>query len=69
MRRLKQSPYAFGLGEMMNTPAVIKGEEETLDKLDLFYGSPLDGHAPAMQGKKLNAYRAAGIQNCHEPLP
>lgn len=68
MDRLKESPYAFGLGEMMNTAAVIRGEAAVLDKLDLFQGRPLDGHAPAMRGKKLNAYRAAGIQNCHETI-
>ncbi|WP_032113695.1 adenine deaminase [Candidatus Paracaedibacter symbiosus] len=66
MNRLKESPYAFGLGEMMNLPAVVAGDDEVLDKLDLFRGRPLDGHAPTIQGKMLNAYRAAGIQNCHE---
>ncbi len=68
MRRLKTSPYAFGLGEMMNSSAVINGDDQILDKLDLFNGRPLDGHAPTLQGKMLNAYRVAGIQNCHESV-
>lgn len=68
MRRLKDSPYAFGLGEMMNTPGVIQGNDAILDKLDLFQGYPLDGHAPTLTGKNLNAYRAAGLQNCHETV-
>ena len=68
MRRLKASSYAFGLGEMMNSLAVINGDDPVLDKLDLFHGRPLDGHAPTLQGKMLNAYRAAGIQNCHESI-
>lgn len=66
MARLMKSPYAFGLGEMMNFPAVVSGDDEALDKLALFHGRSLDGHAPMARGKELNAYRAAGIQNCHE---
>jgi len=27
---------------------------------------PVDGHAPGLRGKALNAYIAAGIQSCHE---
>lgn len=68
MQRLKESTHAFGLGEMMNFPAVVQGDDEILDKLDLFQGRPLDGHAPTVTGKSLNAYRIAGIQNCHESV-
>lgn len=68
MQRLKESDYAFGLGEMMNLPAVVQGEDEVLDKINLFQGRALDGHAPTVTGKPLNAYRIAGIQNCHESI-
>lgn len=68
MKRLKESSHAFGLGEIMNLPAVVQGDDAVLDKIDLFQGRPLDGHAPTMTGKALNAYRIAGIQNCHESV-
>lgn len=68
MQRLQKATHAFGLGEMMNLPAVIHGDDEVLDKIDLFHGRPLDGHAPMVTGKPLNAYRIAGIQNCHESV-
>lgn len=58
----------FGLGEMMNYPAVISGEEETLEKLQAAQEAckPIDGHAPTVSGQLLNAYAASGIATDHE---
>ncbi len=58
--------WVLGLAEMMNYPGVIYGDEGVLEKLDLFKSFALDGHAPAVSGKALNAYVAAGIGSDHE---
>lgn len=58
----------FGLGEFMNYPAVIAGDSEALKKLAAAHGQnkPVDGHAPALHGKALNAYLCGGITTDHE---
>lgn len=60
----------FGLGEMMNFPAVLAADEEVLRKTDaaIGRGKPVDGHAPNLSGEALNAYRCAGILTDHESL-
>jgi adenine deaminase len=58
----------LGLAEMMNFPGVIQGDERELDKLRLAEGVQVDGHAPGVLGKNLNAYAAAGIRSDHEAL-
>ena len=60
------SPWVLGLAEMMNYPGVIERSEEVLDKLRVVVGKLVDGHAPRLSGKDLNAYIAAGIGNDHE---
>jgi len=56
----------IGLGEMMNFPGVINGDNEILRKINAAQGKIIDGHAPGLSGKKLNAYKAAGILSDHE---
>jgi adenine deaminase len=58
----------IGLAEMMNFPGVIAGEERELEKLRLPGARHVDGHAPGVLGKELNAYAAAGIRSDHEAL-
>lgn len=60
----------FGLGEMMNFPAVIGADEDNLKKMTaaLENGKIIDGHAPGLTGDALNAYAAAGIRTDHECL-
>ncbi|MCS6828559.1 MAG: adenine deaminase [Caldilinea sp.] len=55
-----------GLAEVMNFPGVVYGDAEVLAKIVAFEGRPRDGHAPALSGKLLNAYVAAGIGSEHE---
>ena len=55
-----------GLAEMMNFPGVISGDERELAKLAVAQGKHVDGHAPGVHGKSLNAYAAAGIRSDHE---
>src|SRR5437868_111285 len=54
----------LGLAEMMNFPGVISGSEHELAKLRL--AQHVDGHAPGVLGRDLNAYAAAGIGSDHE---
>ncbi|MDZ7264040.1 MAG: adenine deaminase [candidate division KSB1 bacterium] len=58
--------WVVGLGEMMNFPGVINGDEEVLDKIKVASEKRVDGHAPGVSGKQLNAYIAAGIASDHE---
>jgi len=56
----------IGLGEMMNFPGVISGNKQVLSKIAAAQGKVIDGHAPGVGGKQLNAYVAAGIYSDHE---
>lgn len=57
--------YPFlGLGEMMNFPGVINCDSDVIKKLDTAYY--IDGHAPMLRGRELNAYICGGISNDHE---
>jgi adenine deaminase len=66
VRRLLAYPDVIGLGEMMNFPGVVSGDEEVLAKIIAAEGRVIDGHAPGLGGKDLNAYMAAGILSDHE---
>ncbi|MDC0254593.1 adenine deaminase [Bacteriovoracales bacterium] len=68
MKKFREHPSVMGLAEMMNFPGVINGDDKILDKLEAFEGMNIDGHCPLLRGKALNAYLAAGIQNCHETV-
>jgi adenine deaminase len=57
---------ALGLAEVMNVPGVLAGDPLVIDKIALFDGRPLDGHAPLVRGRALSAYACAGITTCHE---
>ena len=56
------------LGEMMNFPGVINGDEEVHKKLEFArkIGKPIDGHAPLVTREALDKYLAAGISTDHE---
>jgi adenine deaminase len=56
----------IGLAEMMNFPGVVSGDEHELAKLRLPGAEHVDGHAPGVVGKTLNAYASAGIYSDHE---
>lgn len=58
--------WVLGLGEMMNFPGVVHGDEEVLNKLRGFEDAIRDGHAPGLTGRDLVAYAAAGISSDHE---
>lgn len=60
------NPWVIGLGEMMNYPGVLARDKEMMAKLRIAQAYPIDGHAPGLSGRDLNAYIAAGVRSDHE---
>lgn len=62
------NPRVLGLAEMMNSYGVVAGDPECAEKLEVTrnHGKLIDGHAPMLSGKGLNAYITAGVQSDHE---
>ncbi len=56
----------IGVAEMMNFAGVIAGQAGELGKLQTGLTEHVDGHAPGVAGRPLNAYVAAGIHSDHE---
>lgn len=63
---LLDHPRVLGLAEVMNFPGVIHGDPGVLEKLEVFRDRVVDGHAPGVRGRALNAYAAAGPSSDHE---
>jgi adenine deaminase len=63
---LQNDPWVLGLGEMMNYPGVVNEDPGVMEKIEAYQKRVLDGHAPGLTGKALNAYLAAGIGSDHE---
>jgi adenine deaminase len=57
---------ALGVAEVMDFPAVIEGQPEMLAKIAAAGHRRVDGHAPGVSGRRLDAYLAAGIESDHE---
>lgn len=55
-----------GVAELMNYPGVYLGDERELAKISAGKGKNIDGHAPGLAGKNLNAYALAGVRSDHE---
>jgi adenine deaminase len=55
-----------GVAELMNYPGVYLGMESELDKIHAGKGKNIDGHAPGLRGRNLNAYVLAGVRSDHE---
>ena len=55
-----------GIGELMNYPGVYLGVASELEKIEAGKGKAIDGHAPGLRGKNLNAYALAGVRSDHE---
>jgi adenine deaminase len=67
-RFLAEEPNAIGLAEMMDFPGVVAGHPDAVAKIGAALGIArhIDGHAPGLTGKDLNAYLAAGVRSDHE---
>jgi adenine deaminase len=55
-----------GVAELMNYPGVYLGHESELAKISAGKGKNIDGHAPGLSGRNLNAYVLAGVRSDHE---
>jgi adenine deaminase len=62
----RHHPQVIGLAEFMNVPGVLHKDPECMEKLAAFHGQHIDGHAPLLSGRELNAYLSCRIRNCHE---
>lgn len=58
----------LGLAEVMNSVGVTEGDEKLLNKISdaKSFDKIIDGHAPFLGGKDLNAYVASGVRSDHE---
>jgi len=68
IRQILRWRGVIGLGEVMNFPGVLSGDESVLSKINFARGKIVDGHAPGVAGKDLSAYIAAGIYSDHESV-
>ena len=65
---LLEDDRVLGLAEMMDVPGVLHADPQVLAKIEATRarGRVVDGHAPGVRGRDLNAYAAAGIMSDHE---
>ena len=63
---LLESHGAIGVAEVMNFPGVINGDPEMLARIAVAGSARVDGHAPGVLGRWLDAYLAAGVESDHE---
>ena len=63
-----EHPRVRGLAEMMNYVGTVAGDSQVLEKITAAqaHHKKIDGHAPGLAGKDLNAYVAAGVYSDHE---
>lgn len=61
-------PRVLGLAELMNAYGTVRCDPKILQKIRdcTEAGKIVDGHAPLLSAKDLNAYIAAGVQSDHE---
>jgi adenine deaminase len=67
---LVDEPRVLGIAEMMNYPGVICGLPDMVEKATMGHQRRMrvDGHAPLVRGRALQAYIAAGIASDHESV-
>ncbi|MCF7923967.1 MAG: adenine deaminase [Candidatus Izimaplasma sp.] len=66
IKKYATNEQVLGLGEMMNYTGAIQGDLEVLSKINSFNKKTIDGHAPEVYNKDLNAYILAGVKTDHE---
>ena len=66
IEKLLKKDLVLGLGELMDYPNVINGDISMLKKMDLAKRKIIDGHAPGLLGRDLNAYMINGVKTDHE---
>ena len=66
VRTIIEELGAIGVAEVMNYPAVINGDADFREIIATAGWRKVDGHAPGLRGRALDAYLAAGVESCHE---
>ncbi|MHB8189477.1 MAG: adenine deaminase [Ferrimicrobium sp.] len=66
MKVILADPLGIGVAEVMNYPAVVRGDTEILAKIAAAGTGRVDGHAPGLRGRVLDAYLCAGVESDHE---
>lgn len=68
LRPYYRYPRVLGLAEMMNSYGTVRGDAKILQKICdcTNAGKIVDGHAPFLSSKDLNAYIIAGVLSDHE---
>lgn len=63
-----QNKRVLGLAELMNAYGTVRNDTEIISKIlgAQDHNRLIDGHAPGLSGKELNAYIAAGVDSDHE---
>lgn len=58
----------LGLAEVMDSPAVLSGDPDMLDKIAMALEAnvPIDGHGAGLNPNQIRGYRVAGIHTDHE---
>ena len=65
---LLADPWVVGVAELMSFPDVVAGDVGQLAKVAVAeaLGKTIEGHAPGLTGRDLQAYLAAGVGSDHE---
>ncbi len=66
IRKILQKDRVVGLGEMMNYPGLLSGDADVLEIILAAESRRIDGHAPELRGKSLDAYLMANVHADHE---
>jgi len=68
LERYYGSGRVLGLAELMNAYGTVQGDGEILQKVcdAQAAGKLVDGHAPGLSGRELDAYVTAGVKSDHE---
>ncbi len=70
IKKLLDNKLVVGLGEMMDYPGILSGNQEKLRMISAALDRKLvvDGHCPGIRGKELSGYMSAGISSDHESV-
>ncbi len=68
IRQILRWKGVIGLGEVMDSAGVLNADHDVMSKIRSARVRVIDGHAPEVRGKELNAYIAAGIHSDHESV-
>jgi len=68
VKKLIKNEMVLSLGELMNVPGVVNGEQKFLEmiKITKKAGKRINGHAPHLDLETLKKYRERGVEDDHE---